>query len=154
MGVRRESFRHSSVRDRRDCSISMCRLLLRLWPRLICIGLWLFGVGYLLVWFHYSIGPIICGLWLFLKLPTCGLVFGVGWFFYFGSLGWSLWYNIMSVEAFCVKFTRNNYSTWEFQFKMFLKGNKILGHIDWSSKASEDAKDLSAWETKDAYVIS
>lgn len=60
----------------------------------------------------------------------------------------------MSIETLCVKFTRKNYSTWEFQFKMLLKVNEFWGHIDGSSKAPEDTKDYSAWETKDAGIIS
>lgn len=37
---------------------------------------------------------------------------------------------------------------------MFLKGKELCGHINCSSKAPEDAKDLSVWETKDARIIS
>lgn len=63
-------------------------------------------------------------------------------------------YANMSVDAFCVKFTGKNYSIWEFQFKMFLKGKVLWSHIDGSSNAPEDAKDFGVWETRDARIIS
>lgn len=37
---------------------------------------------------------------------------------------------------------------------MFLNGMELWGHIDGSSKASENAKDLSAWETNDTQIFS
>ncbi|KAK9116454.1 hypothetical protein Sjap_015401 [Stephania japonica] len=37
---------------------------------------------------------------------------------------------------------------------MFLKGKTLWNHIDGSSLALTDAKDLTQWETKDAYIIS
>ncbi|KAG6501099.1 hypothetical protein ZIOFF_040967 [Zingiber officinale] len=53
-----------------------------------------------------------------------------------------------------IKFTGKNYATWEFQFRMFLKGKELWGHIDGSLMAPENAKDLGQWETKDARIIS
>lgn len=37
---------------------------------------------------------------------------------------------------------------------MFLKGKELWGHINESSEAPGDAKDLSTWDTKDARIIS
>lgn len=38
---------------------------------------------------------------------------------------------------------------------MFLKGKELWGHIDETSKAPEDAKDLSAWKmgVLEAYLL-
>ncbi|KAG6493232.1 hypothetical protein ZIOFF_048209 [Zingiber officinale] len=57
-------------------------------------------------------------------------------------------------ETLAIKFTGKNYATWEFQFRMFLKGKELWGHIDGSLMALENAKDLGQWETKDARIIS
>ncbi|KAG6495050.1 hypothetical protein ZIOFF_042841 [Zingiber officinale] len=57
-------------------------------------------------------------------------------------------------ETLAIKFTEKNYATWEFQFRMFLKGKELWGHIDGSLMAPENAKDLGQWETKDARIIS
>ena len=36
----------------------------------------------------------------------------------------------MDSAPLCVKFTCTNYSTWAFQFELFLKGKDLWGHID------------------------
>ena len=36
----------------------------------------------------------------------------------------------MDSAPLCVKFTGTNYSTWAFQFELFLKGKDLWGHID------------------------
>ena len=36
----------------------------------------------------------------------------------------------MDATPMCVKFTGNNYSSWAFQFELFLKGKDLWGHID------------------------
>jgi hypothetical protein len=36
----------------------------------------------------------------------------------------------MDSAPVCVKFTGTNYSTWAFQFELFLKGKALWGHID------------------------
>lgn len=36
----------------------------------------------------------------------------------------------MSIENTIVQFTGKNFPTWEFQFKMFLKGKELSNHID------------------------
>ena len=43
---------------------------------------------------------------------------------------------------------------WEFQFRMFLKGKKLLSHIDESSPTLKEGKEISQWEAKDARIIS
>ncbi|KAG6506114.1 hypothetical protein ZIOFF_031429 [Zingiber officinale] len=69
----------------------------------------------------------------------------------------ALWFNFsgrIPTETLAIKFTGKNYATWEFQFRMFLKGKELWGHIDGSLMAPENAKDLGQWETKDARIIS
>ena len=36
------------------------------------------------------------------------------------------------LESFPFRFTGKNYSAWEFQFKLFVKGKELWGHIDGS----------------------
>lgn len=45
----------------------------------------------------------------------------------------------MSRENYIARFNGKNYSTWEFQFKMFVKGNELWVHLDRSSTTSTDA---------------
>ncbi|KAJ8770907.1 hypothetical protein K2173_022079 [Erythroxylum novogranatense] len=59
-----------------------------------------------------------------------------------------------SAEPFGIKFTGKNYGAWEFQFRMFLKGKELWGHIDGSSPAPEKDIEFSQWEAKDARIIS
>ena len=61
---------------------------------------------------------------------------------------------IMSGENSIVRFNGKNYASWEFQFRMFVKGKEIWGHLDGSSKAPTDPKELSSWEGKDAKIAS
>ena len=49
--------------------------------------------------------------------------------------------------------TSKNYCAWEFQFKLFVKGKELWGHIDGSNPAPRDAEALSKWEIKDARVM-
>lgn len=53
-----------------------------------------------------------------------------------------------------IRFTGKNYATWAFQFKMFLKGKELWGHLDGSSPAPIDSNDLRQWEAKDAQIVS
>ena len=57
-------------------------------------------------------------------------------------------------ESLSIKFTGKNYAAWEFQFRMFLKGKELWSHIDGSSTAPRDGKEISQWEAKDARIIS
>ena len=41
------------------------------------------------------------------------------------------------LEAFPIRFTGKNYSAWEFQFKLFVKGKELWGHIDGSILAPQ-----------------
>ncbi|KAJ0088753.1 hypothetical protein Patl1_32353 [Pistacia atlantica] len=53
-----------------------------------------------------------------------------------------------------VRFNGKNYANWEFQFRMFVKGKELWGHLDGSSKAPTDPNELSLWESKDAKIAS
>ncbi|KAL6318300.1 hypothetical protein AAG906_039392 [Vitis piasezkii] len=57
------------------------------------------------------------------------------------------------LESFPIRFTGKNYCAWEFQFKLFVKGKELWGHIDGSNLAPRDAKALSKWEVEDARVM-
>ena len=56
-------------------------------------------------------------------------------------------------EAFPIRFPGKNYSAWEFQFKLFVKGKELWGHIDGSVLAPKGAKALSKWEIHDDQVM-
>lgn len=60
----------------------------------------------------------------------------------------------MLMENSIVRFTGKNFSTWAFQFTMFLKGKESSFHIDSSTKIPIDEKELVKWEVQDAKVIS
>ena len=60
---------------------------------------------------------------------------------------------LMTTENLCVRFTGKNYGAWEFQFKMFVKGKGLWGHVDGTSTAPTDNTALEAWQTKDAQII-
>ncbi|KAJ0043993.1 hypothetical protein Pint_17256 [Pistacia integerrima] len=46
-----------------------------------------------------------------------------------------------------------NYPTWKFQFKLFVKGKELWGHIDGNAPAPQGVEALSKWEIKDAQVM-
>lgn len=60
----------------------------------------------------------------------------------------------MSGENSIVRLNGKNYASWEFQFRMFVKRNELWGHLDGSSTAPIDSKELSSWEGKDAKIAS
>ena len=60
----------------------------------------------------------------------------------------------MSGETFLTRFNGKNYASWEFQFRMFVKGKELWGHLDGTTKAPTDAQELVAWTTKDAKIVS
>ena len=60
----------------------------------------------------------------------------------------------MSGANSIICFNGKNYASWEFQFKMFVKGKELWGHLDGSSTAPTDPKELSSWEGKDAKIDS
>jgi len=51
-------------------------------------------------------------------------------------------------------FNGKNYSAWEFQFQLFVKGKELWGHINGSNPAPNDVDALSKWEIMDARVMS
>ena len=57
------------------------------------------------------------------------------------------------LESFPIRFTGKNYSAWEFQFKLFVKGKELWGHIDGSVPVPQGAEALSKWEINDAWVM-
>ncbi|RVW22080.1 Retrovirus-related Pol polyprotein from transposon TNT 1-94 [Vitis vinifera] len=57
------------------------------------------------------------------------------------------------LESFPIRFTGKIYCAWEFQFKLFVKGKELWGHIDGINPAPRDAEALSKWEIKDARVM-
>ena len=59
-----------------------------------------------------------------------------------------------STSEFCVKFTGKNYSLWEFQFRLFVTGKELWGHIDGTVPAPRDPRQLAQWSVKDARVMS
>ncbi|KAG6776753.1 hypothetical protein POTOM_016541 [Populus tomentosa] len=44
------------------------------------------------------------------------------------------------VNSFHIRFTGKNYSVWKFQFKLFVKGKELWGHIDGSTPAPQEHK--------------
>ncbi|ESR54357.1 hypothetical protein CICLE_v10023357mg, partial [Citrus x clementina] len=58
-----------------------------------------------------------------------------------------------NMENFGVRFTGKNYSTWEFQFRLFIMGKELWGHIDGSDLAPTDPPKLAQWQVKDARVM-
>ena len=57
------------------------------------------------------------------------------------------------LESFSIRFTGKNYYAWEFQFKLYVKGKELWGHIDGSNPAPRDAEALPKWEIMDARVM-
>jgi hypothetical protein len=60
----------------------------------------------------------------------------------------------MSRENLIVCFNGKNYASWEFQFRIFVKGKELWGHLDESYATPTDLKELSSWEGKDAKIAS
>ena len=57
------------------------------------------------------------------------------------------------LESFPIRFTGKNYCVWEFQFKLFVKGKELWGHIDGSNPTPHDVEALSKREIKDAWAM-
>lgn len=55
---------------------------------------------------------------------------------------------IMSGENSIIHLNGKNYASWEFQFRMFVKGKELWGHLDGSSSAPTDPKALSSWKVR------
>ncbi|KAJ9700877.1 hypothetical protein PVL29_006285 [Vitis rotundifolia] len=67
----------------------------------------------------------------------------------------------MDFAPVCVKFTNTNYSTWAFQFELFLKGKDLWGHIDGTDvekpstfDKSQDVGSSLSWVVLDARIMS
>ncbi|RVW79104.1 Retrovirus-related Pol polyprotein from transposon RE1 [Vitis vinifera] len=67
----------------------------------------------------------------------------------------------MDSAPLCVKFTGTNYSTWAFQFELFLKGKDLWGHIDGTDvekpstfDKSQDVGTSHSWAVLDARIMS
>ncbi|RVX19793.1 Retrovirus-related Pol polyprotein from transposon RE1 [Vitis vinifera] len=67
----------------------------------------------------------------------------------------------MDSAPVCVKFTGTNYSTWAFQFELFLKGKDLWGHIDGTDvekpstfDKSQDVGSSLSWAVLDARIMS
>ena len=58
-----------------------------------------------------------------------------------------------NVDVFGVHFTGKNYSTWEFQFRIFVMGKELWGHIDGSDPTPTEPTKLAQWQVKDARVM-
>ncbi|XP_042965903.1 uncharacterized protein LOC122299587 [Carya illinoinensis] len=59
----------------------------------------------------------------------------------------------MDTVPVCTKFSGNNYSTWAFQFELFLKGKDLWGHINGTDCASNPDKSKD-WDVLDARIMS
>lgn len=60
----------------------------------------------------------------------------------------------MSGENSIVHLTSKNYAGWEFQFRKFVKGKELWGHLNGSSTTPTDPKELSSWEGRGAKIAS
>nr|XP_009802827.1 PREDICTED: uncharacterized protein LOC104248291 [Nicotiana sylvestris] len=56
-------------------------------------------------------------------------------------------------ESFSVRFTRKNFSAWEFQFQLFVTEKELWGHIDGNDPALTDLTKLGQWKVKDSRVM-
>ncbi|KAJ8747052.1 hypothetical protein K2173_011373 [Erythroxylum novogranatense] len=56
-------------------------------------------------------------------------------------------------ENFNVRFTGKNYSSWEFQFQLFVTGKDLWGQVDGSDSPPTDSRELLQWKVKDAQVM-
>ncbi|KAH7514067.1 hypothetical protein FEM48_Zijuj11G0049200 [Ziziphus jujuba var. spinosa] len=55
-----------------------------------------------------------------------------------------------NMDNFGVHFIGKNYSTWEFQFRLFVMGKELWGHIDGNDLAPTKLSTLAQWQVKDA----
>ena len=57
-------------------------------------------------------------------------------------------------EFLSVRLNGKNYFSWEFQFRMFVLGKNLWGHIDGFNEKPIDVEKLAKWEIDDAKIIS
>lgn len=56
-------------------------------------------------------------------------------------------------EVNLIYFTSQNYTTWAFQFELYLEAKELWGHVyGFYPKSTEDAKKIATWNTKDAKI--
>ena len=56
-------------------------------------------------------------------------------------------------EIILVRFDGKNYTSWAFQFQVYLEGKELQGYIYGSeTKPNEDENKILAWKTKDAKI--
>jgi hypothetical protein len=89
------------------------------------------------------------------------ILFGL---FFLTSLRYStVEFHLFSMDSapVCVKFTGTNYSTWAFQFELFLKGKALWGHIDGTDVEKSSTSDkpkadgsFPSWDVLDARIMS
>lgn len=52
-----------------------------------------------------------------------------------------------------IRFIGKNYTSWAFQFQLYLEGKELWGYVDGTEKKpKEDDKKILAWKTKDAKI--
>ncbi|XP_022845365.1 uncharacterized protein LOC111368371 [Olea europaea var. sylvestris] len=56
-------------------------------------------------------------------------------------------------DSFGVRFTEKNYSAWEFQFRLFVMGKELWGHIDGCDPIPTEVAKLAQWTVKDARLM-
>lgn len=58
----------------------------------------------------------------------------------------------MTKEKLSVRFTGKNYSAWEFQFRFFVQGKELWGHVDGTTVTPKDKDEKAKWDKHDAQV--
>ena len=113
-------------------------------------GFFLFDALWVPSWWCSLVLGVVCGCSVLALISSAFFGCGFRQFIIFGV--WS----IMSsdkLEEFPIRFTGKDYSAWEFQFKLFVKGKELWGHIDGIVPAPQGAEALSKWEIHDARVM-
>ena len=110
----------------------------------------MFGALWVPSWWCSLVLDVVCGCSVLALISSAFFGCGFRQFIIFGV--WSI-ISSDKLEAFPIRFTGKNYSAWEFQFKLFVKGKELWGHIDGSVLAPQGAEALSKWEIHDARVM-
>ena len=110
----------------------------------------MFGALWVPSWWCSLVLGVVCGCSVLALISSAFFGCGFRQFIIFGV--WSI-ISSDKLEAFPIRFTGKNYSAWEFQFKLFVKGKELWGHIDGSVPAPQGVEALSKWEIHDARVM-
>ena len=96
----------------------------------------------------FSFGPSLDLGWGCFNRPQFFLVISLPYLLssHLDYLGCFFFPKLCIMENNIIRFSGKNFSTWEFQFKMFLKGKELFDHIDNSTKIPTDEKELAKWE--------